>query len=145
MSRYRIQPRQRSRSSLPGLKCGTYFSGRETDHRFGLRPTLRVCSARKTPNPRISIRSPPARRCAAGSNIVLTANSISLYASCVRCWATLSINSDFVMSFPAVWTSPSCDPQTRHLPWYPSWEAAATRSVTMPDFCRSYLDSFALS
>src|SRR5690606_35306362 len=89
----------RSRSCLPGLKCGTYFAGRDTGSPdLGLRPTRggRKCSE-KLPNPRISMRSPLERVCAMYSRIVLTASSTSLYASCAWRLASASISSDLVM------------------------------------------------
>ena len=89
----------RSRNSLPGLKCGTNFSGTSTfSPDFGLRPTRDGRRLRpKLPKPRISMRWPLASASDIASSIVFTAKSASLRTSCgnrVASWAT---NSDLVI------------------------------------------------
>ena len=93
------RPSTRSRNSLPGLKCGTNFSGTSTfSPDFGLRPTRDGRRLRpKLPKPRISMRWPLAKASDIASSIVFTAKSASLRTSCgnrVASWAT---NSDLVI------------------------------------------------
>src|SRR5690606_25457722 len=73
----------RSRNCLPGLKCGTRFSGTITlSPDFGLRPMRggRLLSA-KLPKPRISMRWPVARAFVIASRMVLIVYSASLATS----------------------------------------------------------------
>src|SRR5690606_10209980 len=88
----------RSRSSLPGLKWGTYLPCSSTDAPvLGLRPTRGARKCReKLPKPRISIRPPSASALAISSIMVFTANSTSRGDSCVCRAAIRSINSDLV-------------------------------------------------
>jgi len=88
----------RSRNSLPGLKCGTYFPARATGSPvFGLRPIRGGRKRReKLPNPRISIRAPAANASVMCRSTALTASSTSSPSRWGCCLVRRSISSDFV-------------------------------------------------
>src|SRR5688572_15783757 len=89
----------RSRRSLPGLKCGTYFPESATASPvLGLRPCRggRKCRE-KLPKPRISMRSPCESASLMISSICFSASSTSLAGRCFCFAVMISMSSDFVI------------------------------------------------
>src|SRR5262249_44864430 len=97
----------RSRRSLPGLKCGTYFPDNATASPvLGLRPWRggRKCSE-KLPKPRISMRSPWESASLMISSICFSASSTSLAGRCFCLAVLISMSSDLVTSLPVLMRS----------------------------------------